>query len=216
MLYNANGLQSCDLHLERLMHSAGHLHFNIDIACIKTSLLHYCSSLITTPHESYKVRLEVNDKGDLDITHQPLLTKDTTGSIELFISPLNIDSRNPLWQHKTTDQSTRGFYTRTHSKYLSDRPNAELIFHNELQHITESRFYNIIAKINGTLYTPAATDGLLPGIARAKLIHSGKLVERSISVDELKTASKIYLINDVRGKIAGALNTKLSIAEDVS
>ncbi|WP_100550687.1 aminodeoxychorismate synthase component I [Caedibacter taeniospiralis] len=216
MLYNVHGLQSCDLHLERLMHSAQHLHFNIDITCIKTSLLDYCSSLITTSHESYKVRLEVNDKGDLDITHQPLLTKDTTSSIELFISPLNIDSRNPLWQHKTTDQSTRGFYTRTHSKYLNDRPNAELIFHNELQHITESRFYNIIAKINGTLYTPPATDGLLPGIARAKLIHSGKLIERSISVDELKTASKIYLINDVRGKIAAALNTKLSIAEDVN
>ena len=100
-----------------------------------------------------------------------------------------------------------------HHHYLAHHENAELIFSNEDQYVTESRFYNLIVEIDGIAYTPPIKSGLLPGIARAKLIKKGQLHERVILIDELKKATKIYLINDVRGKLAAYLDHKLTLIE---
>ncbi len=216
MLYCNNTLKSCTLHLNRLKSSAQKLHFDIDIINIETSLFCYCLKLEDSETKDYKIRLKIDYRGAFEITHQQLLIEKTSKEIELFICPEIIDSANPLWQHKTTDQSTRGFYTNTHGKYLGNKTHTELIFSNQLNHITESRFYNIIVEINEMFYTPPVTDGLLPGVARAKLIDNGELFERSISIDELKNAKQIYLINDVRGKIPATLNTAMTIPENLN
>ncbi|WP_119328006.1 aminodeoxychorismate synthase component I [Cysteiniphilum halobium] len=201
MLYNKNGLTSYDLHLERLVQSAQILHFMVDIIQLKNALLKYCNTLSTSNSEQYKLRVAINYHGHFTITHQQLEKPQATHSIELFICPEPIDSNNPLWQHKTDDQTTRGFYTQKHMQYIGDKANSELVFFNEQNHLTEARFYNIIIELNGILYTPPINDGLLPGIARAKLLQSGQIHERSISIKDLKRAKNIYLINDVRGRI---------------
>ena len=214
MLYNDRGLQSCSVHLDRLMHSGWNLHFSIDIVQIKDSLLKYCSRLTTIGKQQYKIRLEVDHKSYFNISHKPLIMEDII-KVELFVCPEQIDSQNFLWQHKTTDQSTRGFYTNTYNKYLHNTINKELVYTNELKNITESCFYNLIIELNGIFFTPPVTDGLLPGIRRAKLIDSGELVERSITIDELKNATNIYLINDIRGKVAAFLNINTTQMESL-
>ncbi|WP_192482990.1 MULTISPECIES: aminodeoxychorismate synthase component I [Cysteiniphilum] len=213
MLYDKNGLTSCDLHLKRLCNSASVLHFALDIAKLRHALLQYCETLITANSEQYKLRVAVDYHGLFTITHQQLEQSHTTYHIELFICPEKIDSNNPLWQHKTDDHSTRGFYTQKHSQYIADKPNCELIFFNEQHHLTEARFYNIIIEIDGILYTPPVNDGLLPGIARAKLLQSEQIHERSISIKELKSSKNIYLINDLRGKIPCFLSTSTTMQE---
>ncbi|WP_440615626.1 aminodeoxychorismate synthase component I [Cysteiniphilum sp. 6C5] len=213
ILYSKNGLTSCDLHLERLLNSACVLHFALDIARLKSALLSYCEKLSLSNNEQYKLRVSTDYNGRSTISHQLLEQVSKAHCIELFICPEKIDSNNPLWQHKTDDHSTRGFYTQKHSQYIADKPNCELIFFNEQNHLTEARFYNIIVEIDGVLYTPPINDGLLPGIARAKLLQSGQIHERSISVGELKLSKNIYLINDVRGRIPCFLSAKTTMQE---
>lgn len=206
MLYDLNGLKSCDLHLERLQESARRLYFDINISQIKSSLLQYCLTIDSRlGKENYKIRIEVNHKGIFKITHQKLPTNQTNKTVTVFICPKMINSSNPLWRYKTTDKSTRGFYQEAQRLYNGENL-SELIFYNEKNHITESCFYNVMIEINGIMYTPPVSDGLLPGIARKKYIDSKKVIERSISINELKNATNIYLINDLRGKITAFLN----------
>ncbi|MDE4974419.1 aminotransferase class IV, partial [Francisella tularensis] len=71
----------------------------------------------------------------------------------------------------------------------------ELIYLNEKDNITESRFHNIIIEKNDKFYTPKLEDGVLDGIARKSLIKQGNLQAKSLNLNDLNTADKIYLIN---------------------
>ena len=49
------------------------------------------------------------------------------------------------------------------------------------------------------LYTPPVRDGLLPGTMRETLLREGKIVERSLSIDELSDVSDFFLVSSLRG-----------------
>ncbi len=212
LLYDRKGFTSLDLHLQRLIYSAQCLHFTLNPMDIESDLLNYALQYLKNQNnKTYKVRVEVDYKGGYKISHQTITIPTENTAITIYICPEKIESSHPLWLHKTTDKSTRGFYETMHNKYLNGAEGAELIYINEKGHITEARFYNIIVEINHTLFTPSLSDGLLPGIARSKIINNG-VIERSITPDELTTATAIYLINDIRGKIPVTLaQTKLPI-----
>ena len=126
--------------------------------------------------------------------------------IKLIISPEKIDSKNKLFRYKTTHDFTRGFYTKMHNKYISNQEDKELLFLNEFGNITETRFHNILIEKDGQRYTPLLTDGILDGVARKIMIDKENLIPKSINLDELKSADKIYLINSVRGLISAYLD----------
>ena len=73
-----------------------------------------------------------------------------------------------------------------------------MIFFNERDEVTESRIANIVVSIDGQLFTPPVSSGLLPGTFRAELLAQGKIKERVITVEELKSAREFFLINSVR------------------
>lgn len=64
--------------------------------------------------------------------------------------------------------------------------------------MTESIFANVVAKIDGCLYTPPIKDGLLPGTYRAELLERGEITERSLAPEDLLKADSVFLINSVR------------------
>jgi para-aminobenzoate synthetase/4-amino-4-deoxychorismate lyase len=64
--------------------------------------------------------------------------------------------------------------------------------------ITESTVANVVVELNGTLYTPPATAGLLPGVFRAELLQAGRIHERAISKPEALASARIWLINSLR------------------
>jgi para-aminobenzoate synthetase/4-amino-4-deoxychorismate lyase len=56
-----------------------------------------------------------------------------------------------------------------------------------------------VALLDGKLVTPPAQCGLLPGTFREALIEGGILQERVLTLDDLRAADEILLINSVRG-----------------
>ncbi|AJI75792.1 aminodeoxychorismate synthase, component I [Francisella philomiragia subsp. philomiragia ATCC 25015] len=200
-IYYHNKFRNLELHFDRLEDSARQLFFDIDICKIRDQLYDYVEQL--TDDKEYKIRLEYHYDKSINIEHTEINTTDQQ-AIKLKICPEKINSANKLFQHKTTHSSTRGFYTQMHHKYIHE-DNCELIYLNEKDNITETRFHNIIIKKNDKLYTPKLEDGVLAGVARKSLISQGKLQSKSLNFDDLKNADKIYLINSVRGLIPAYL-----------
>ena len=56
-----------------------------------------------------------------------------------------------------------------------------------------------MADVAGTLVTPPVACGLLPGTLRAHLLASGTVSERVLRVQELPSATALWLVNAVRG-----------------
>ena len=201
-LYYRNKFRDLELYLERLENSARQLFFDINIQKIRDQLYDYVEQLARD--KEYKICVEYHYDKSIIIEHTQI---DTTKQrpIKLVVCPEKINSANKLFQHKTTHNSTRGFYTQMHQKYINQDKNCELIYLNEKDNITETRFHNIIIDKNNKLYTPKLKDGVLAGITRKSLIQQGKLEAKSLTLNDLKTADKIYLINSVRGLIPAYL-----------
>jgi para-aminobenzoate synthetase/4-amino-4-deoxychorismate lyase len=75
----------------------------------------------------------------------------------------------------------------------------DVILYNERGEITEATIANIAVCLDGTWYTPPVSSGLLAGTMRRHLLETGKLQERALTVNDLKKAPGIKLINSVRG-----------------
>ena len=56
----------------------------------------------------------------------------------------------------------------------------------------------IIVKMDGELVTPPVECGLLPGTFRAWLLDRGEVREKVLTIDALKKAEEIYVVNSVR------------------
>jgi len=73
--------------------------------------------------------------------------------------------------------------------------------------VTESTIANLVAEIEGVRCTPPATLPLLPGVFRAELVASGEVVERILLRDDIARASRLWLVNSLRGWIDVELET---------
>ena len=74
----------------------------------------------------------------------------------------------------------------------------DILLYNENNELTEFAIGNLVAEINGKLYTPPISCGLLAGTYRAHLIETGKTKERVIHKSELGKFSRLFLVNSVR------------------
>ena len=150
----------------------------------------------------YKLRIELDYCGKYKIEHQAIAAKPEY--LTIAIAPIAVDSRHPLFGHKTDSQLTRGIYTqldREHKPLGVD----ELIFINQDGIITESRYHNVIIEYQGKLITTPVTHGLLNGIFRNILVESQQVQESAISTEMVLAATAIFLCNDVRGMIPAKL-----------
>ena len=78
----------------------------------------------------------------------------------------------------------------------------DAILLNEHKHITETTTSNIFMVINGKVFTPKLTDGLLGGVLREKIINNFSVTEQSFSLTQLKEVDNIFITNSsIRLKI---------------
>lgn len=166
-------------HLERLRKSAAYFGFKnpLDLD-------------LKIPSETAKLKLNLRKDGriETEITEVP----DLRGSKRVALASAPVDSSNRFLFHKTT---RRDFYT----EQLAQRPDCDdIIFWNERGEITESTIANVVVQIAGQMFTPPVNCGLLSGTFRAYLLEKGEIEERVITIDELKNAEELYLINSVR------------------
>ena len=102
----------------------------------------------------------------------------------------SIDSSDRLLFHKTTRREI----------YADD-----VVLWNERGEVTESGIANVVVAIDGQLYTPPVSSGLLPGTFRNHLLAQGEIKESVITIAELKECTDFFLINSVRKWIRARL-----------
>ena len=81
------------------------------------------------------------------------------------------------------------------------RPDCDdVILWNEHGELTEASVANIILELDGRQVTPPVACGLLAGTLRAQLLAEGEIMEQVLRPDDLARASRLWLINSVRGR----------------
>ncbi len=74
----------------------------------------------------------------------------------------------------------------------------DVILVNEQGLVTESCYANVVLDIDGGEITPPVSSGLLDGTFRAQLVAQGDVREQPVTVEMLRRADRVWLVNSVR------------------
>lgn len=72
-----------------------------------------------------------------------------------------------------------------------------MILWNPSREVTEATTANIVVDRCGTLVTPPVSCGLLAGTFRTELLLRGEIQEDIVTLDDLRSATRLWLINSV-------------------
>ncbi|MFN4114144.1 MAG: aminodeoxychorismate synthase component I [Sphingomonadaceae bacterium] len=191
-----NGIALLELHLERIRSSAAALGFAFDRHAVRNQIQALCFAL----EAPARVRLLAGRSGAiaLEAGAIPAPLPDPALCIAL---PLPVDPGDWRLRHKTSD---RGFYADALGAAHAAGAAEALLVHPCGQ-VSEGSFTNIFVERDGTLLTPPAALGLLPGVLRRSLIDSGAASEAVLTLADLEHG---FLIgNALRGLIPARLLT---------
>ena len=189
------------LHLDRFYSSMKALFLICEEKSLDGMLKLYAQNNLSDDHK-YKVHITLA-LGKIEISHQ-MVQKNIIS--KLVLCPEKVDANNILFNHKTNHDSTRGFYIRCYNQYILNNAEfddtVELLFMNQENCITETRFHNIFIKKNNKYFTPPISDGVLPGVYRAKkaMSKSIQVIEKSLHYSDLLSADKIFITNSIQGQ----------------
>jgi para-aminobenzoate synthetase/4-amino-4-deoxychorismate lyase len=187
------GIELLDLHLERLTASADFFGFKASKTSIegdvRAEVAARCARL---PPRSFKVRLRLARDGALAIEAEPFSPSRHAWSVA--VAGELVPSMDVFAFHKTT---LRDRYDRA----MASAPPAvdEVLLVNEHGELTEGTRTNVILQFGGEWLTPRLDSGLLPGVFRAHLLRTGRLVEATLYPADLARAHRVRLINALRG-----------------
>jgi len=158
-------------------------------------------SLSKLPQSDAILRLLLSRDGTLTTESH---SYDEIKSSRIQIATTRTTSFDPMLRHKTT---YRPWYLATLEKIRQGLVFDE-IFVNEQGALTEGARSNLFVQLKGILYTPPLACGLLNGILRQKMIDEGTCIERTLSLEDLHNAERIFCGNSVRGLIEVQLGTQ--------
>lgn len=175
-------------HLRRLADSAEYFGYSIDI----TEVERFLDGLAATLAVPAKVRLLVAPDGQVTGEALPLGEPPAEPRVGLAVAPV---SSGDVWlYHKTTRRAA-------YAAARASRPDCdEVILWNERGEVTEAAASNVVVELDGRAYTPPLASGLLAGTLRAHLLDAGEVEERVLTRDDLARATRVWLINSVRGR----------------
>jgi para-aminobenzoate synthetase/4-amino-4-deoxychorismate lyase len=195
------GFHLLDRHLARLQSSAAHFGYPFSREAVLAAL-EAEAARVEAPVAL--VRLLLGEDGALTVTSTPieLPTKDTVW--RFVISDQRLDEKDPLFYHKTT---RRQFFDREMERQKALTQCDEVVFLNKKGELTEGTRTNLFIELDGRLFTPALTCGLLPGTLREELLDLPRAAasEAVLTPQDLLAADRIYLGNSVRGLIRAEL-----------
>lgn len=120
------------------------------------------------------------------------------GVTALFLPDLRIDSRGPLAGLK----SLCGWQA---NRLALDRAEAagafEALLLNERGHLAEGARSNLVLALPEGVFTPPESDGCLPGTVRRRLLERGEIRERSLTLEDLRRAREVVLLNSLIGAL---------------
>jgi para-aminobenzoate synthetase/4-amino-4-deoxychorismate lyase len=172
-----------DRHLQRLRDSAEYFGFAFREAAIR----HALDRAVERSERPRRVRLLVSRDGEVRVEHSAFLESPAVMRVVLAAEP--IDQKDVFLFHKTTN---RGVFERARSVKAD-----EVILWNARGEVTEATTANVVVELGGSRVTPPVDCGLLAGTFRAELLTRGEIREAVVSIEQLKSASNIWLINSV-------------------
>jgi para-aminobenzoate synthetase/4-amino-4-deoxychorismate lyase len=176
-------------HIERLLESARFFGWAIGPGLLE-AVIHELVPQLELTGSAQRVRIFLNRSGEVRNEICSLIDLPRPYRVSLSRHPISSEDRALF--HKTTARAV----------YESAEPEVagveDIILWNERGEITEARIANVVLDIDGRLYTPPVTSGLLAGCYRSELLASGEVQERVLWKDDLLRAKKVYLLNSLR------------------
>ncbi|MDA3851821.1 MAG: aminodeoxychorismate synthase component I [Spirochaetaceae bacterium] len=171
-------------HLERLSWSAEFFGFTFHRAQMIEDLRELEKTFL---EQALRIRITLNARGESEIQYGELPEKNE-GTFALC--PMAMDSKNPLLYHKTTWREPYNMRQQESADFT--------LLHNEMAELTEFTIGNLVLQLQGKLYTPPVSSGLLPGVFRQELLKEQTIKQRVLYLEDLKAAEAVYLINSLR------------------
>jgi para-aminobenzoate synthetase/4-amino-4-deoxychorismate lyase len=202
-----NGYLLLEEHLQRLRASASYFLFSCDPDRVKADLLEESRKF---KESCMRVRITLAKDGTLTLSSAPCkepvhyrLPEKPPFEIaempKIGFSATRTDARSSWFYHKTT---RRDLYDREFAA-AGKKSLFDVCFHNTDGEVTEGCITNIIISQDGSYFTPPVRCGLLPGVMRGKLLQDRDrlLVERVLTIDDVRNADAVFLCNSVRGVV---------------
>jgi len=187
-----SGIFLLDEHLQRLAKSAAYFDVPLDQYAVLQELegiRHACAGV---PN---RVRLLVSRDGTFELQADrfpPDGWLDDATPLRVVLAKGPVDSQDVFLFHKTTHRAV-------YENAKADKPDCDdVILWNERGEVTESTIANVVIRKEGKLVTPPVECALLAGTFREYLLKSGEIEEGIVSVEELKVADEVFLVNSVR------------------
>jgi para-aminobenzoate synthetase / 4-amino-4-deoxychorismate lyase len=180
-----------DGHMRRLSRSARYFDFRrIDeaIAEIRSAIV---TEAAANPAGLFRLRVLLRPDGSHDLTRHN--HADETRPRRLALSSMPLDNADPYLYHKVADRSL--YATRMTEAGAAD----DVILVNESGQLTETTIGNLVLELDGRRITPSIDCGLLPGVFRQALLESGEIEEGILHPDDLKKATRAWMVNSLRG-----------------
>ncbi len=182
-------------HLSRIRQSANHFGYTWDESHVRDMLAAAAADNIAG---CWRVRLLVGPDGVPEVTCTPHDEAPAT-RWRVGLAPEPADTGSPFIRHKTTCRDTYETARRA-------RPDLDdVLLWNTNGEITESTIANVVIASGGRRITPHITCGLLPGVLRAELLERGEIAEGLVTRNDLTQASRVWLINSLRGWVPAVL-----------
>ena len=145
------------------------------------------------PHGRCKVKITFDGTTPLLAGFAPAGSMPSPYRIALATS--RVDRADPFIGHKTNRR-------RHVDKALAEASGVDdVILVNTQGELTETTRGNLALEIDGKLYTPPTSSGLLPGVWRESLLETGVIEERTLYPEDLANAKRILMLNSVRRSV---------------
>jgi para-aminobenzoate synthetase / 4-amino-4-deoxychorismate lyase len=190
-----------DAHLDRLAESARYFDIPLDRAKTRSELLRIAKSHAGDRETQFRVRLRVDREGVIAVEAAPYQpVANDPQPVALARTP--IDPCDRFLFHKTTHRAV-------YEHHRQHAPDAfDVLLWNDAGELTEFTIGNLVLRIDGRLWTPPRSSGLLAGVFRDVLVKRGTIAERALRRDDLLRASEMWLINSVRGWVRVTLRDR--------
>jgi len=185
------GFARLELHLARMEASARTFAIPFD----RSEALRALENGVREVQGALRVRLTVDEAGQFACTVAPL--GESAKFWTYAISPRRVNSADLLLRHKTT---WREMYEEEHARLSRETGCDEVVFLNERGELAEGSRTNIFVRIDGEMFTPSQSAGLLNGCLRMELMAHGECKERSLTPSDLEKG-EVFLGNSLRGLI---------------
>ncbi|KQR22927.1 aminotransferase class IV [Deinococcus sp. Leaf326] len=184
----AGELPALEAHLDRMEASARHFGWPLDRSALRTLAWQRAAE---HPVGVWRLRLLCAPDGEIVAQDLPLVDEPVPLLAALAQTPvLSTDSR---LAHKTTDRAV-------YEAHRAAQPDLqEVLLWNERGELAEFATGNLVLRLEGELLTPPLTAGVLPGVARAAALASGRIVEATLLRPLLAQAEEVWHLNSLRG-----------------